>query len=358
MNRAIHDARFEFFGRVLTGQQAPRPRWKQAVAHVNMYLGDSIGRLYVQRHFPKSSKRRVNQIVTHVVQAFREAVGEAEWMSERTRDEALEKLARLETDIGYPDYWRRYDRLEIAPNDLLGNVQRAQKFENDYRIMRLMRPHEPRQWLITPQTVNASYLPWRNEMILPAAILQPPLFDPDADDAMNYGGIGAIIGHEIGHAFDHRGRQFDATGRPRDWWQRGDEVRFAARAGLLVEQFNGYSVGPGLRVNGEATLSENLGDLGGLAVAMRAYRLSLRGSPSPVIDGFTGEQRLLIRWAQLWRTRSREEYVRQSVLVDRHAPPKYRANGAAVHLDAFYAAFDVKPGDQLYRPPDKRVRIW
>ena len=358
VNKAISDARFEFFGRVLTGQQAQRPRWKQGVAHVNLYLGDAIGRFYVEKHFPDASKRRVEKLVDHMLQAFREAVKDSAWMSDRTRDEALGKLARLETRIGYPDFWRSYERLDIKANDLLGNVQRAQKLENDYRMMRLVRRNEPRQWLMTPQTVNASYLPWRNEMILPAAILQPPLFDPDAEDAVNFGGIGAIIGHEIGHAFDQRGRRFDAGGVARDWWTSQDEQEFQRRARVLVEQFNRYTVGGGVRVNGEATLTENLGDLGGLAVALRAYRISLRGAESPVLDGFTGDQRLFIRWAQIWRTQSREEYTRHSALVDQHAPPRFRVNGAAANLDAFYQAFAVQPGDKLYLDPQNRVRVW
>jgi predicted metalloendopeptidase len=358
VNRALHDARFEFFGRVLTGQQEPRPRWKQGVAHVNLYLGDAIGKLYVERHFPDSSRRRVQALVDNILQAFRDSVKDTEWMSDGTRRQALSKLSRLETRIGYPDFWRSYERLEIKADDLLGNVQRGQKLENDYRMVRLVRRNEPRQWVITPQTVNATYLPWRNEMILPAAMLQPPLFDPEAEDAVNYGGIGTIIGHEIGHAFDQRGRRFDPGGSARDWWTPRDEEEFQRRARVLVAQYNRYIAAPGVRVNGEATLIENIGDLGGLAMALRAYRLSLRGAEPPVIDGFTGEQRLLIRWAQLWRTRTRDEYVRQSALIQHHAPPQYRANGAAVNVDAFYTAFTVRPGDKLFLPPDKRVRIW
>jgi putative endopeptidase len=358
VNKALHDERFEFFGRLLTGQQAPRARWKQGVAHVNLHLGDALGRLYVDAHFSTQSRRRVKELVDNMLEAYRQAVRQADWMSPGTRQLALDKLASMKVRIGYPDSWRSYSQLEIRADDLLGNVQRAQKFENDYRMLRLTRPAEPDQWLITPQTVNATYLSWRNEMLLPAAILQPPLFDPDAEDAVNYGGIGALIGHEIGHGFDQRGRRFDANGAPRDWWSPRDEEEFNRRAVGLVQQFNAYTALPGAAVNGVATLGENIGDLGGLAIAVRAYRISLKQQTAPAIDGFTGEQRLFLRWAQVWRTVIRDEYLRQTLLIDQHAPPRYRANGTVVNLDAFHAAFNVQPGDKLYLAPERRVRIW
>jgi putative endopeptidase len=357
-HRAISDARFEFFGRVLTGQQTPRARWKQGVSVVNFYMGDALGRLYVEKHFPDSARKRMRGIVDNVLEAYRQAVREADWMTPRTRDRALEKLSAVQTRIGYPDRWRNFSRLEIRADDLFGNARRAQIFENTYKTMRLMRQREPDQWLITPQTVNANYLPWRNEMLLPAAILQPPLFDAEAEDAVNYGGIGAIIGHEIGHAFDQRGRRFDANGFARDWWTRDDEAAFEQRARVLIDQYNGYLALPGEHVNGTATMGENIGDVGGLAVAVRAYRLSLSGAPSPVVDGFTGEQRLFLRWAQLWRTLIRDEYVRQMNLINEHAPAHVRANGAVVNVDEFYKAFSVRPGDKLYLDPGKRVKIW
>jgi predicted metalloendopeptidase len=358
VSRAFADARFEFFGRVLSGQEVPRERWKRGVSLVNGYLGDSMGQMYVREHFPESSRQRVRGIVRTIVDAFRDAVREAAWMTADARREALTKLDFLQSGIGYPDRWRSYDGLRIRPDDLLGNVQRAQKFENDYRIMRLRRRLEPRQWLMPPQTVNAYYTPSRNEIILPAAMLQPPLFDPAAEDAVNYGGIGAIIGHEIGHAFDQRGRRFDAFGRVRDWWSAKDEEQFQERARRLVAQYNAYEPLPRQFVNGELTLAENIGDLGGLAVAVRAYRLSLRGKPSPTIDGFTGEQRLFLRWAQIWREKIREEYLRQTLFLNQHAPAEYRAHGAVVNVDAFYEAFQLKPGDKLYRDPAQRIRIW
>ena len=358
VSRAFADARFEFFGRVLSGQEAPRERWKRGVSLVNGYLGDAMGQMYVREHFPESSRQRVRAMVRTIVDAFRDAVREAAWMTPDARREALAKLDFLQAGVGYPDRWRSYEGLHMRADDLLGNVQRAQKFENDYRIMRLRRRFEPRQWLMPPQTVNAYYTPSRNEIILPAAMLQPPLFDPAADDAVNYGGIGAIIGHEIGHAFDQRGRRFDAFGRVRDWWTAGDEEQFQHRARRLVAQFNAYEPLPGQFVNGELTLGENIGDLGGLAVAVRAYRLSLRRKPAPTIDGFSGEQRLFLRWAQIWREKIREEYLRQTLFLNQHAPPKYRAHGAVVNIDAFQDAFGLKPGDKLYREPAQRVKIW
>jgi putative endopeptidase len=358
ISRAFADARFDFFGTVLSGQQVPRERWKRGVSMVNAYLGDAMGQLYVREHLPQSSRQRVRVIVRTIVEAFRDAVEDATWMSSDARSQARQKLKFLRAGVGYPERWRSYDGLRIRPDDLLGNAQRAHMFENEYRMMRLRRRVEPGHWLMPPQTVNAYYTPSRNEIILPAAMLQPPMFDPAAEDAVNYGGIGAIIGHEIGHAFDQRGRQFDAFGRAEDWWTPQDEAAFQARAKRLVEQFNGYSPLPGRFVNGELTLGENIGDLGGLAVALRAYRLSLKGKPSPVIDGFTGEQRLFLRWAQIWREKIREEYLRQTLFLNQHAPPRFRVHGTVVNLDAFHDAFGVKPGDRLYREPTQRVRIW
>jgi predicted metalloendopeptidase len=358
ISRAFADARFEFFGRVLSGQEVPRDRWKRAVSMVNAYLGDEMGRLYVREHFPESSRRRVRGIVRTIVDAFRNAVDGADWMTPEAKRHARAKLQNLQSGVGYPDRWRRYDRLAVRPDDLLGNAQRAWQFENRYQMGRLRRPVEPSQWLMTPQTVNAYYTPSRNEIILPAAMLQPPLFDPAAEDAVNYGGIGALIGHEISHAFDQRGRRFDAFGRAKDWWTPKDEEQFQQRARRLVEQFNAYAPLPGRHVNGELTLVENVGDLSGLAVAIRAYRSSLAGKPGPTLDGFTAEQRLLLRWAQVWRGKTREEYVRQTLFLEQHAPPQYRAHGPLVNLEAFYEGFGVQPGDKLYLDPKKRVRIW
>ena len=356
--RALHEARFEFFGRVLTGQQAPRARWKQAVSLVSVHMGDAVGRLYIEKHFRPASRARIEKLVENLIEAYRQAVNQADWMAPSTRRHALAKLDRLETRIGHPERWRDYSQLEVRSDDLMGNVERAQKFDNGYQAQRLARRTESDHWIVTPQTVNATYLPWRNEIILPAAMLQPPLFDPDADDAVNYGALGAVVGHEIGHAFDQQGRRYDGSGAAFEWWTDVDDASFRQRSQLLVDQFNGYAGAFNQRVNGEITLAENIGDLAGLAVAVRAYRISLQDKAAPVIDGFTGDQRLFVRWAQIWRTLTRDEYLRQTMLTNHHAPAEHRANGAAVNLDAFHAAFGVQPGDKLFLDPKKRARIW
>ena len=358
ISRAFADARFDFFGRDLSGQQAPRTRWRRGVALVSGYLGDAIGRLYVEQHFPPSSRRRVARIVERLTEAFRRAIDESDWMTAATKRRAGEKLSRLSVRIGHPRSWRSYADLEIRRDDLFGNIRRAREFDSRDRLARARSANPDEQWPVAPQTVNAYYSPARNELIVTAALLQPPLFDPAADDAANYGAIGAIVGHEIGHGFDDRGRFFDGRGAVRDWWTAEDESAFAARARALVEQFSAFSPAPGLHVDGRLTLSENLGDLAGLAIAHRAYRLALDGRPAPVVDGLTGDQRFFLSWARVWRGRLREEYMRQWLLHTLHAPPRYRVNGPVSNLDAFHEAFGVKPGDRLYRAPGERVRIW
>lgn len=352
------DARFDFFGRELSGQEVPRTRWRRGVALVSGYLGDAIGRLYVEKHFPSSSRRQVERLVDHVVLAFERAIGESDWMTTPAKRRAKDKLARLTIRIGHPRAWRGYADLEIRPDDLFGNIVRAREFDSRERLARARGVHPFDQWPVAPQTVNAYYSPAGNELIVTAALLQPPLFDPAADDAVNYGAIGAIVGHEIGHGFDDRGRFFDGRGAVRDWWTAEDQAAFAARAQRLVAQFNAYSPAPGLHVDGQLTRSENLGDLAGLAIAHRAYRLSLDGRPAPVAGVLTGDQRFFLSWARVWRGTLREEYVRQWLLQTPHAPPRYRVNGPVSNLDAFHEAFGVKPGDRLYRAPAERVRIW
>ena len=358
VSEAFNVARFEFFGRALTGQQEHRPRWRRGVSLVSAYLGDELGRRYVARHFPASSRARVQIIVSHVVRAYRDAVRASTWMSPRARDEALDKLSTLSAKVGYPDRWRSYGALEIRAGDLMGNVLRAQQFVNAYRMSRVGARRDRDDWLMTPQTVNAYYSPAENEIVFPAAILQPPYFTAEADDAVNYGAIGAVIGHEIGHALDARGRQYDAEGEARDWWTPDDDAAWAAVTRPLVAQYDGYRPQPDMRVNGALTLAENAGDLAGLAIAFRAYRRALDGRPAPVLDGLTGEQRFFLGWARIWRSLERDAYQRQMLLNSPHAPAPYRANGPVGHIDGFYEAFDVAPGDRLYRPADQRVRIW
>ena len=352
------DARFEFFGRVLSGQELPRVRWRRGVSLVSGYLGDALGRLYVEKHLAPTAKRRVEELVDSLLDAFRVAIEESDWMTAATKRKAKQKLSALSVKIGHPNEWREYRGLVIKPDDLLGNIQRARQFENKYRLARTRAATSRDEWLIAPQMPNAYYGPGHNELIVTAALLQPPLFDIAADDAANYGAIGAVIGHELGHAFDDKGRFYDGHGDVRNWWTADDEAAFRKRAQMLVEQFDRYSPLPGATVSGALTLSENVGDLTGLAIAYRAFTNSRRSRPAPVIDGLTADQRFFLSWARVWRGKFRDEYMRQWVLFSPHAPPEYRANGAVSNIDAFYEAFQVKPGDRLYRDPARRVKLW
>ena len=357
LNHDFDIARYDFFGVTLTGQERPRERWKRGVSMVNGFLGDALGRLYVEKHFPDSTRARVQKILVNVIAAYREALKTADWMSPAARREGLEKLSALSTGVGYPGQWRSYRGLDIAPDDLLGNWQRALTFENQYRLGNIAGTAGG-EWGFPPQTVNAYYSPGANEIVLPAAIFQPPLFDAAADDAVNYGAAGSLIAHEIGHAFDDRGRRYDGSGAVRDWWTPADAQRFAERTGLLAAQLDRYEPLPGLRVNGALTLAESLADLGGLTVAFRAYRMSLKNGQSPVIDGLTGEQRFFMGWAQMWRSKERDAYVRSTLQTNPYLPPALRANAAVTNADAFFDAFGVKPGNRLYRAPAERIRIW
>jgi len=297
-------------------------------------------------------------MIANLLEAYRQSITNLEWMTPDTRKEALAKLAKFSPKIAYPNKWRDYSKLQVKGGDLVGTVERANRLETEYQIGKLGKPVDRDEWLMTPQTVNAYYNPVKNEIVFPAAVLQPPFFDLTADDAVNYGAIGAVIGHEIGHGFDDQGRRFDGDGKLRDWWKPEDEAEFQKRAKLLVEQFNGFSPAPGLKINGELTLGENIGDLGGLSIAYQAYKLSLAGKPAPVIDGFTGDQRFFMGWAQAWRMKARDEYLQRQVLADPHAWAEFRANGPLSNIPAFYDAFGVKPGDRLFLEPEKRVKIW
>ena len=360
LSEAFVAENFDFYGRTLTGAPQIRDRWKRGISLVESVLGEALGRLYVARHFPPASKQRMQQLVATLVEAYRGRISELAWMTPATRERALEKLAAFTPKIGYPDSWRDYSALEIRRGDLLGNVARAVAFETDRELAKLGRPVDRGEWFMTPQTVNAYYNPGMNEIVFPAAILQPPFFDPEADDAANYGGIGAVIGHEIGHGFDDQGSRYDGQGTLNNWWSDDDRAEFEKRADALVTQYDGYQPAstPGHRVNGALTVGENIGDLGGLAIAAEAYRIHLAGEEPPVLDGLTGMQRLLLGWAQVWREKSRPEEAVRLLSIDPHSPAEFRCNGTVRNVPEFYEAFEVGEDDALWLPPDERVSIW
>lgn len=357
LSSAFDLARYDFFGVTLTGQERPRERWKRGVSMVNGFLGDALGRLYVEKHFPDSTRTRVQKILANVIAAYRDALRESDWLSASARREALEKLSALSTGVGHPAQWRSYRGLDIDPADLIGNWQRGLSFDNQYRLGNIGGTAGG-EWALPPQTVNAFYSPGSNEIVLPAAIFQPPLFDPAADDAVNYGAGGSLIAHEIGHAFDDRGRRYDGSGAVRDWWTPADAQRFDERVSRLATRLSRYEPLPGLHVDGPLAVSESLADLAGLSVAYRAYRLSLKNGRAPIIDGLTGDQRFFMGWAQMWRARERDAYVRSTLQTNPYLPPMLRANAAVGHVDAFFGAFGVKPGNRLYIAPAERIRIW
>jgi predicted metalloendopeptidase len=358
LSKAFVDARFEFYGKTLSGTPEQRPRWKRAVAAINGNLGEMLGKLYVERHFSPRAKARMEQLVANLQRAYKDGLDQLDWMSPETRKQAQLKLAAFRAKIGYPNKWRDYSKVEVVRGDLVGNMMRAQAAEVEYQLGKAGKPVDPEEWGMTPQTINAYYNPVRNEVVFPAAILQPPFFNMAADDAVNYGGIGAVIGHEMGHGFDDQGRRFDGTGTMRDWWTEGDAKAYQQKTAQLVAQYSAYEVLPGLKVNGELTLGENIGDLTGLTISYRAYQMALAGKPAPVIDGLTGDQRFFMGWAQVWRAKERDDALRQQVLTNEHSPSKTRANGPVGNVPAFYQAFDVRPGDKLFIPPDQRVKIW
>lgn len=351
-------ARFDFRGRDLAGQQENRPRWERGVATVDGALGDLLGQRYVQRHFPPDAKQQIDALVNKLIDAFRSSIDGLDWMGDATKAEARDKLSKLAVNIGYPEKWKDYSKLRVARDDLVGNLLRSAQLEHQRDLDRLGQPVDREEWFTTPQTVNAFYSAPRNEIVFPAAILQPPFFDANADNAVNYGAIGGVIGHEISHAFDDQGRKFDGTGNLRDWWTPQDTQRFTERTTALVDQYAAYQPLPGEHVNGELTLGENIADLSGLTVAMRAYRLSLGDRSAAAMDGFTGEQRFFLGWAQVWRGKARDKALRVQLLSDPHSPNEFRVNGVVSNLPEYYAAFGVKEGDKQFRPPDQRVKIW
>jgi putative endopeptidase len=364
LTRALVDEDFSFYGRTLSGTEQIRERWKRAVSLVEAVMGDAVGRLYVQHHFPPQAKTRMDTLVANLREAYRISITDLEWMTPATRQRALAKLDKFTAKIGYPERWRDYSTLVIAQDDLYGNVIRGAEVGFNREVAKLGGPVDRDEWFMTPQTVNAYYNPGMNEIVFPAAILQPPFFDADADDAANYGGIGAVIGHEIGHGFDDQGSKYDGDGHLVDWWTDEDRREFTARTTTLIEQYDTYvprDLAQGAdapHVQGAFTVGENIGDLGGLSIALLAYRLSLGDTQAPVIDGLTGVQRVLFGWSQVWRTKSRTAESIRRLAVDPHSPPEFRCNGVVRNIDAFYEAFDVSEDDALYLEPQQRVRIW
>jgi putative endopeptidase len=349
---------FAFYGTALSGTPEQEEPWRRAVGAVNGLLGEVVGKVYVKNHFPPEAKERMLDLVGNLIDAYEESISELDWMGEATRAEALDKLSKFTPKVGYPNEWRDYSALEIEPDDLFGNVERATLAEYQRQLDRQGGPVDRGEWGMTPQTVNAYYNPTLNEIVFPAAILQPPFFDLAADEAVNYGAIGAVIGHEIGHGFDDKGSTFDGDGALRNWWTDEDRAEFEKRTGTLVDQFDSYKVFDDLHVNGEFTLGENIGDLGGLSIALKAYQMSLDGAEPPLIDGYTGEQRVFLGWAQVWRRKYRDEELRRRIATDPHSPAEFRVNGIVRNVPEFYTAFDVQEDDALYLPPEARVKIW
>ena len=358
LSTPFEQAEFVFRGKTLQGQEENRPRWKRGVAAVDEALGEVLGRLYVERHFRPESKARMDQLVKNLQVAFKQGIEQLEWMSPETKAQAQAKLAKFNVKIGYPEKWKDYSALSVKATDLVGNIQRSQEVEFLRDADKLGKPIDRLEWGMTPQTVNAYYSSTMNEIVFPAAILQPPFFNPDADDATNYGSIGGVIGHEISHGFDDQGARSDGDGNLRDWWTAQDKSAFQQRTGLLSEQYSAFSPVQGMNVNGKLTLGENIGDLSGLTVAFKAYQLSLGGQKAPVIEGFSGEQRFFLGWGQVWRTLSREDALRQQLLTDPHSPGEYRVNGVVRNMPEFYSAFGVKEGDGEFLPNAQRVKIW
>ena len=355
--KAYADAQFEFYGHTLNGTPKQRDRWKRAIGATNVALGDAVGQIYVQRYFPASSKARVAQMVDNIKAAFNDHVDTLDWMSPATKQKAKAKIATLKVGVGYPETWRDYGSLDVRADDPVGNRLRAEEFEYKYQLAKLSKPVDKGEWWMTPQTVNAVNLPLQNALNFPAAILEAPFFDPNADDAANYGSIGAVIGHEISHSFDNTGAEFDAEGRLANWWTPEDQAHFKAAGQKLVEQYNAYEPLPGLHINGQQTLGENIADVSGLAIAHAAYVKSLGGKPAPVIEGLTGDQRFFLAFAQSWRTKTRDAALRAQVIGDGHSPGEFRAQTVR-NLDAWYDAFKVQPGEKLYLDPKQRVKIW
>jgi putative endopeptidase len=350
-------ARFDFRSKELSGVETQRDRWKRAVGAIDGAMGEAVGKVYVERHFPPEAKAKIDALVGDLKVAMAARIRQLTWMSPATKAEALKKLSKLTTKVGYPDRWKDYSALAVRSDDLYGNVERAQAWDWRRQVLRLDKPVDRSEWFMNPQTANAYYNPVMNEVVFPAAELQPPFFDPKADPAVNYGGIGSVIGHEITHGFDDEGRKADGEGRLRNWWTAEDGKKFEAAAKTLGAQYSSYEVA-GAHINGQLTMGENIADLGGLLIALDAYHLSLKGQPAPVIDGLTGDQRFFLAFGQGWRDKRRDEALRQQLVSDPHSPEQFRVDGVVRNVGAWYPAFEVKPDQKLYLKPEDRARIW
>ncbi len=351
---------FAFFGKVLSGTPELRERWKRAVSMIEGSLGEAVGKVYVEKYFPAEAKARMEKLVANLIEAYRISINELEWMSPETKVKALEKLGKFRPKIGYPDKWRDYSALQTTPDDLYGNVGRVVKFQRDHELSKVGKPVDREEWFMAPQTVNAYYNPVMNEIVFPAAILQPPFFGLDHDDAVNYGAIGAVIGHEIGHGFDDQGSKYDGDGALNNWWTDADRAAFEERTKALIAQYDVLvpEEAPDVTVNGALTIGENIGDLGGLAIAYKAYQISLQGKPSPVIEGMSGEKRLMLSWAQVWRAKVRPEEMRRRIATDPHSPAEFRCNQILKNFTPFYEEFGVTDKDALWLEEQARVQIW
>jgi predicted metalloendopeptidase len=358
LSKAFADADFAFYEGVVSGVAVQEPRWKRGVRVVEGAIGEGLGKLYTAKYFPAERKARMEALVQNLMAAYKDSIDTLDWMSPETKREAQAKLAKFTTKIGYPSKWRDYSALTVVSGDLAGNMRRAAEFKYKRNLAKLGQPVDREEWGMTPQTVNAYYRSTANEIVFPAAILQPPFFDARADDAVNYGGIGAVIGHEISHGFDDKGSQSDGDGNLRDWWSAEDRARFKAKADALTKQYDGYSPLPGYNVNGALTLGENIADNSGVAIAYKAYKLSLGGKPAAVIDGLSGDQRFYMGFGQVWRSKMREAQQIKQIKTDPHSPGQFRANGTMRNQPGFYEAFGVKEGDPMYLAPDQRVIIW
>jgi putative endopeptidase len=351
---------FAFFGKTLSGTPELRERWKRAVSMIEGSLGEAVGKVYVQKYFPAEAKARMEKLVANLIEAYRLSINELAWMSPDTKAKALEKLGKFRPKIGYPDKWRDYSALKTTPDDLYGNVGRVVKFQRDHELSKIGKPVDRDEWHMAPQTVNAYYNPVMNEIVFPAAILQPPFFGLDHDDAVNYGGIGAVIGHEIGHGFDDQGSKYDGDGALNNWWTDSDRAAFEERTKALIAQYDALipEEATDVNVNGALTIGENIGDLGGLTIAYKAYQISLAGKPSPVIEGMSGEKRLMLSWAQIWRAKVRPEEMRRRIAIDPHSPAEFRCNQILKNFTPFYEEFGVTEKDALWLEEQSRVQIW